>query len=136
MPHNAQQPACVLVTGSQRYSRTVIRHLSFENHLLTIDLQGVHFSYARLLFRDVVGFRVLDERDLTEFWNAYSEPNGWLWEVKSGGWFDLERRRSTFNSGSLFPGLREFFVVDDQCVSVLCPHAPELVDLGSDPTAA
>lgn len=127
---------CVVVPEAKRYARKVLRGLSFDGGTLTLNIQGEGFSFARLIFRDVLGFRVLDERDLTEFWNAYSEPNGWLWEVQSGGWQDLERKRATFNSHELIPGLREFLVVDDQCVSVLCRRPPELIDLGADPPAA
>lgn len=91
---------------------------------------------ARLTFADVVGFRVLDERDLCEFWNEYSEPNGWLYEVESGGWLDLEKHRQLFNSPDLIQNLREYLLVDDKCVSVLCVAPPEIVDLGTDPARA
>lgn len=107
--------------------------MTFDGDTLTLDIQGEGFSYARLIFRNVIGFRVLDERDLCEFWNTYSEPNGWLWEVQAGGWLDLERERPKFNSHDVIPGLREFFVVDYKCVNVLTRTPPELADLGADP---
>ena len=135
MQQQTPQPVCVAVPEAKRYARIAVRAIAFDGSTLTLDIQGEGFSYARLVFRDVVGFRVLDERDLTEFWNTYSEPNGWLWEVRSGGWHDLERIRATFNPGEFVDGLREFFVVDDKCVSVLCRTPPELIELGADPAA-
>ena len=127
---------CEPVPEAKRYSRKAVRGMTFDGGTLTLDIQGEGFSFARLVFRDVLGFRVLDERDLTEFWNTYSEPSGWLWEVRSGGWQDLERKRATYNSHEVVPGLREFFVVDDKCINVLCRQPPELVDLGAAPPAA
>src|SRR5690606_6455845 len=91
----AYAPDCRLVADSARYSRKVVRDLRFDGDL-TIAIQGTGFSYAHVVFRQPVGFRVMDEMDITEYWNTYSEPHGWLWEVVSGGWLDLERRRPTF----------------------------------------
>ena len=96
-------------------------------------IQGDDFAFARVAFAQPVGFRVLDERDLCEFWEHYHEGHGWLYEVEEGGWLELETARSLFNSPSVFPGLREFLIVDDQCISVLTVHPPEIEVLGSDP---
>jgi hypothetical protein len=136
MQQETPHPVCVAVPEAKRYARKVLRGMTFDGSTLTLDIQGEGISFARLVFRDVFGFRVLDERDLTEFWNTYSEPNGWLWEVQSGGWHDLERKRATFNPGEFISGLREFFIADDTCVSVLCRTSPELIDLGKDPPTA
>jgi len=135
-PHDVSPPHCVPLPAAARYRQKAVRALSFDGSTLTLDVQGEGFSFARVVFRNVFGFRVLDERDLTEFWNAYSQDNGWLWEVQSGGWHDQERRRPTFNPGEFVGGLREFFVVDEKCVSVLCYEPPEIVDLGADPPGA
>ena len=64
-----------------RYKRKAVRSLHFDGTTLVIDIQGESFSYARIVFEEPVWFRVLDERDLCEFWNTYSEPNGWFWQV-------------------------------------------------------
>lgn len=126
-------PECVLVPESRRYSRKALRRLSFDGETLTVEIQGEGLAFARVVFRGVVGFRVLDDRDLCEFWNRFSEPNGWLWEVRSGGWGDLERTRPSFNSHELVQGLREFLIADNTCVSVLCTATPEIVDFGTAP---
>lgn len=133
MSSRSFRPTCVPLVAASRYRRKVVRGIAFDGQTLTLDVQGEGFSYARVIFRDVFGFRVLNERDLTEYWNTYSAPNGWLWEVTSGGWYELERQRDTFNPGDFVSRLREFFVVDDKCVNVLCRAQPEIVDFGDDP---
>lgn len=128
MPQESCIPICVPVPESKRYARKVVRGMNFDCITLTIDIEVEGPALARVIFHDVRGLRILDESDLTEFWNTYSEPNGWLWEVKSGGWYDLERTRSTFLSQHMIAGLREFFIADDTCISVLCTSPPELVN--------
>lgn len=136
MQQETPHPVCIPVPEAKRYARKAVRGMTFDGSTLTLNIQGEGFSYARLVFQNVFGFRVLDERDLLEFWNTYSEPHGWLWEVKAGGWHDLERKRATFNSGECVPSIREFLVADDMCVSVLCADPPQLLDVGADPPAA
>jgi hypothetical protein len=127
-------PHCSLVTESSRYARKVVRALRYDGTDLVVDIQGPGFSFARVVFRDPVGFRMLDELELSEFWNTYSEPAGWLWLVESGGWFDLESHRATFNPTGR--RLREYLLVDDKCISVLCAEKPDIFDLGSAPENA
>lgn len=133
-PTRGFEPECRLVAESSRYSSKVVRDLRYDGDL-TIAIQGPGFSYAKIVFRHPAGFRVLDEGDLTEYWNTYSEPNGWLWEVLRGGWLDLERRRPYFFTGE-HEDLREYFLVDDKCINVLAWKPPEIIDLGTDPTTA
>jgi len=130
-PADAPAPRCTLVAESQRYAQKVVRSVRFDGRDLVVEIQGPGWSFAQVVFREVQGFRVLDERDLGEFWNAHSEPNGWLWEVHAGGWRDLERRRRTFDAMRLTQ--REYLLVDEKCISVLGTRPPEIVDLGADP---
>lgn len=129
-----KRPKCIVYEPSKRYARKVVRDLRFDGSDLVLQIQGDGFSFATVTFKNVIGFRVLDERDLCEFWNEYSEPNGWLYEVESGGWLELESQRELFNSPSLFDGLKEYFVVDDNCINVLCTRAPEIRDQGAEPS--
>ncbi len=129
-------PRCELITESSRYRRIAMRSLRFDFTDLILEVQGSNFSFAQVIFRNPSGFRVLDERDLCEFWPEHSEPKGWLWEVHSGGWADLESQRSHFSSPSVLSPLREFFVVGDDCLSVLCNKSPEIIDLGAAPDHA
>ena len=126
-------PKCQPYPPSQRYDRVVIRSLRFDCQNLEIDVQGEGFLFARIVFRRPAGFRVLDERDLCEFWNDYHTGNGWLYEVENGGWRELESSRAEFLAPHMFPALCEYLVVCDQCVSVLVVESPEIIDLGADP---
>jgi hypothetical protein len=110
-----------------------MRGIRFDDGDLLIEIEGPAFGRARLVFRGALGFRVLDERELTEFWNAYSQPQGWLWEVRRGGWLELESTRENFNILEL--PVREFFVVDEFCVSVWSRDPPAFVDLGESTAA-
>jgi hypothetical protein len=129
-----RSPKCQVFPQSARYPKKVVRALRYDGEVLVIDIQGKGFSFARVVFRDVVGFRVLDERDLCEFWNTYAEPVGWLYEMEEGGWLELESQRKLFNSPDCFPDLREYLLVDDKCVNVLTRELPEIQDVGTDPT--
>ena len=42
----------------------------------------------RVWFAGAEGHRVLDEGDLLEFWPECSAPNGCIFKVLSGGWFE------------------------------------------------
>jgi hypothetical protein len=111
----------------------VVRSLWYDDDGLTVEVQGPGFVFARVVFRHAAGFRVLDERDLGEFWGEYHTGNGWLYEVHEGGWRELESRREDFLSPVCLPSLREFLVVCDKCVSVLAVEVPEIINLGADP---
>lgn len=126
-------PECRLVSESSRYASKVVRDLRYNSGDLTIAIQGAGFAFAHVVFRDPMGFRVLEEGDLTEYWNTYSEPHGWLWEVERGGWLELERQRPTFWRGEQ-DGIREYFLADDHCINVVTWTPPEIIDPGTDPT--
>ena len=128
-----EKPRCVVLPTCLPYKRVATRSVHFVDDVLTVELQGEGFIWLRAVFRAVVGFRVLDERDLCEFWNEHSEPNGWLYEVAEGGWMELEKQRQWFSSPEIFSDLREYLLVDNMCVSVLCRATPELESLGAPP---
>ncbi|MFI5780322.1 hypothetical protein [Nocardia sp. NPDC051570] len=50
-------------------------------------------------------------------------------------WLDLERCRPYFFTGE-YEDLREYFVVDEDCVDELAWEPSEIIDLGTDPTTA
>ena len=58
-------------------------------------------------FADVLGFRVLDERDLLEYWPVCSTPNGWLFEIASGGWLSQEVARAGSLIDAMNPDAKE-----------------------------
>ena len=129
-------PKCAPVPAAARYRRKAVRSLRYDGKDLSSEIQGEGFAFACVVFRDPLGFRLLDERDLCEFWSDYNERNGWLYEVEEGGWLELESQRALFNSPSLFPELKEYLLVDDKCISVLAIAAPEIEDRGAAPPSA
>jgi hypothetical protein len=126
-------PKCWPHPPSRRYKRVVVRSLWSDGETLTIEVQGDGFAFARVVFQRSAGFRLLDERDLCEFWDDYHSGNGWLYEVEQGGWLELESSRPEFLAPHMFPGLREYLLVCDKCVSVLAIGPPEIIDLGTPP---
>ena len=75
-------------------------------------------------FEGVIGFRVLDERNILEYWPTCSTPNGWIYEIESGGWIHSETIRLK-NYDSEFHSAKEYLVGGiDECVSVLSLQAP------------
>jgi hypothetical protein len=75
-------------------------------------------------FDEVVGFRMLDEGDLLEFWPVCSGDNGWLFQVLENGWFDLEAIRPGFLREKGL-GISEYFVASqNSCISVLSGGMP------------
>lgn len=76
-------------------------------------------------FVDPVGFRVLDERDLNEYWPVCSTPNGWLFEITAHGWLSEESAHRPISA--FFPNAREYLVAGGmECVSVISTQPPTL----------
>jgi hypothetical protein len=119
-------PKCSLFPAAARFKRTTVRSIEYNGSSLVIRIKDEEANDFLVLFHRPVGFRVLDERDLCEFWEHYHEKNGWLYEVEQGGWLELERTRPHFNSHDVFKGLREFLLVDEMCISVLTDRPPEI----------
>lgn len=107
--------------ASERTTEVASVHLGGGG--LTIEMRSEHWD-ATVTFPQSYGFRVLDELDLTEFWPQCSLTNGWLYEVFSGGWKDLEKTRDHFYSGRN-EWVREYLIVGfNECVSVLTKDGP------------
>ena len=126
-------PKCKPLQFGTRYSNKAVRSVHYDGKILSVEIQGEGFAYARVVFKQPVGFRILNEMDLTEFWKNYNLKNGWIYEVEEGGWIELESVRVDFTSPHIWPELREYLLVDENCISVICNQPPELVELGSDP---
>lgn len=72
----------------------------------------------------IIGFRMLDEGDLLEFWDSDYKGFG-IYEVTKGGWASLEKSRSGFITGH--HKFKEYLITGiNDCVSVL-------VDLSNEP---
>ncbi|WP_334078281.1 hypothetical protein [Microbulbifer sp. M83] len=75
------------------------------------------------------GFRVLDEGDLSEFWSECDLTQGWLFEVLSGGWNELENTRDHYVTGKLYEPQEFLFIGLNECVSVLASEPPVITEL-------
>ena len=98
---------------------------------LTVVAQDIKSDTSiRVRFDGVVAYRVMDERDLGEYWPACSQPNGWVYSIRSGGWLSQESVRSGSCIGLFYPDVHEYLVAGfTDCVSVLCTNEPR-VELG------
>ena len=98
---------------------------------LTVVAQDIKSDTSiRVRFDGVVAYRVMDERDLGEYWPACSLPNGWVYSIRSGGWLSQESVRPGSCVGLFYPGVHEYLVAGfTDCVSVLCTSEPR-VELG------
>lgn len=96
--------------------------VSYEPDTLTIGLG----SGQTVRFDDIIGFRVLDERDLLEFWPECSAQHGGLFEISEGGWLEQESARRGFVSATVGPKMREFLVTGpNSCVNVFTYQGPQ-----------
>nr|WP_257903543.1 hypothetical protein [Pseudoalteromonas sp. CR1] len=100
-------------------------NLNFDVDLLTITI-SIDGDKIDIIFEEPAGFRVLDEGDLLEFWHECSLQAGWLHEIISGGWFDLESKRNGFSSCGNSE-ITEYLVVGvNYCVSILGWEKPSI----------
>lgn len=111
------------VQGSEPFPASAeVSRISYQPRDLAVYMDANGDAFV-VRFEGVVGFRVLDERDLLEFWPNCSTPNGWLFCVSAGGWQALENGRNGFITPQVSDLVREYLVAgESECVSVLCDH--------------
>lgn len=91
-----------------------IVRIEYELGCLTIYVRTARDdAEAVVSFADVEAFRVMDERDLNEYWPTCSTPNGWLFEVQAGGWLTQELERPGSLIGPLNRGLHEYLITGE-----------------------
>lgn len=90
---------------------------------LTIEI-STPSGFIVVRSRTDIAHRVMDEGDLLEFWPMCSLDSGWLHEIHSGGWKDLEATREGFLSRDR-KELKEYFVVSANfCVNFIALKEP------------
>jgi hypothetical protein len=105
-----------------------IVRVEYSANSLMISTRSLRDSASALVeFPDVIGFRVMDEGNLLEFWPECSSANGRLFEIFAGGWLAQESLRP----GSLFRptkiNAKEYFLAGvDDCVSIICLGEPSI----------
>lgn len=121
---------------------TAISLNSLHNSTENLEIVGVEYSPNTLKIRtlehstnttyqvfcaDVIGFRVLDERDLMEYWPTCSRQNGWLFEITQGGWLNQEHQRPGSYLSHMNPNAKEFLITGiNECVSVISLVEPNI----------
>lgn len=115
------RPLHVVTTSS-----ALVVSVAFDRSRLVVDLDLYEPDAPglRILFDRVVGYRVLDERDVPRFWHSANNEgvcNGCLlYEVTGGGWADEHKSQSPIMDAGFYPKLREWIVLsEDWCVSIL-----------------
>ena len=85
-------------------------------------------TFIYVVFKNVIGFRVLDEGNLLEFWDPEIRVSGWIWEIEEGGWITLEKLRKEFVEDLHENKLRKEYLVlgINDCVSVITFSSPEI----------
>lgn len=90
---------------------------------------------GRVEFQDDSGLRILGELDLANMWMGADRAAlgaSWLFEVRAGGWFDLESTREDFYTKHE-PPVREFLIAGYQeCVSVFSRLGPTVIETGGE----
>ena len=107
--------------------KTEIVKVISEFNALTIELDVLSTCKCLSVYFDsVIGYRTLEESDLWNFWNDYNLSQSWIYEVVSGGWFDLENTRSDFMSGKgNVDDYTEYLIIGvDWCVNVVSSKPP------------
>ena len=123
-------PKCERVEESVRFGDVQLLSVHYDvtsTNRLTLELESPSEGRVRLVFDSPLAVRVIDEGQICEFWNTYSRPNGWLWQVLDGGWIALESQRARFWGTDHPRPVLEFMVADDQCVFVMTMTPPRFV---------
>ena len=102
-----------------------IVYIEFDIETLTVTVL-IDGDKIDVSFDSPVGYRVLDEGDLLEFWPNCSSFNGWLYEIRNGGWLDQERKREGFVSAAKTDSQEYFIIGCNYCINVIAWEDPSV----------
>lgn len=83
-------------------------------------------------FGGVIGVKILDERDFSEFWRVNIEPHeeikgALVSQVMSGGWSQQEEILGSYVPTGFYGEVVEYFVSGHyECINVLCTEPPKI----------
>ncbi len=128
MTHAAKVEAIAVPTAFDGHGAWEIVRVEYARQQLRVVAQDAKSDTSmRVQFDDVVAYRVMDERDLGEYWPACSLPNGWVFSIQSGGWLSQESVRPGSCIELFYGDVREYLVAGfTDCVSVLCTGEPRV----------
>jgi len=114
-----------------------VGRIEYQHGLLRIRVDDVGQDLHVIVeFAEARGFRVLDERDLMEYWPACSVQNGCLYEIHASGWLQQESGRAGSSLVHMQPDTREFLVAGiNECVSVFSSTPPSVHQQASNPAS-
>ncbi|MFG6461979.1 hypothetical protein ACG04Q_10380 [Roseateles sp. DXS20W] len=117
--------ASAVDTGHRFHAAVFLSEVRYDGDKLVLTLTCPdEVQQAVTTFTEVVGFRLLDEGNLLEFWPRCAADHGWLFEISENGWFAQESLRSGFLSSDA-PGITEYFVVStNDCLNVVAGARP------------
>lgn len=120
----------VNITGIPNTLPEVI-HVSYDLWKLEITLIFPDQPIPVYVSFSSIGFRILDEGDLLDYWDDESRVSGWIWRINSGGWFDQESERGGFLQGQLakvgYERPHEYLILGiNDCVSVFSRGEPQI----------
>ena len=107
---------------------TVIHRIDRSQDTLKVYVSAGLSDFGCLVtFENPIGFRVVDERDLMEYWPVCSTPSGWLFHILGGGWLDQERKRHGSLMLEAYPDVKEYLIAGtNDCVSIFGFGEPTL----------
>ncbi|MCC3158226.1 hypothetical protein LJ737_13340 [Hymenobacter sp. 15J16-1T3B] len=126
--------AKALQTAIASFNRPVVAGIQYsaKSQRLIIEFRsnGNEDVDYEIIFEHTRGFKLLDEGDLLNYWEALWKtkmlPHDALFEIESGGWLDMEDQAGGFSSK--FLGFREFLITgEDDCVLVISNDEPLIV---------
>jgi hypothetical protein len=127
MTRTAKVEAIAVPTALDGRGVWQIVRIDYARQQLTVVAQDAKSDTSiSVRFDNVVAYRVMDERDLGEYWPACSSPNGWVFSIQSGGWLSQESVRPG-NCIEFYADVQEYLVAGfTDCVSVLCTSEPRV----------
>ncbi|WP_349656490.1 hypothetical protein [Xanthomonas sp. 10-10] len=116
---------------------TSVSKIFYEKNSCIVHLTAAASNRTvQIIFSDVVGVKILDERDFSEFWRcnmeSFDEIKGAIVsQVTSGGWSQHDEILQSHVPTGFYGEVMEFFIADHyECINVLCAKEPcvQIVD--------
>lgn len=114
-----------IVAESAGITSAELLSIEYEPNRLRIQITPEPEAFT-VYFEVVAGFRMLDERDLSDVWSHSDyDPKASVYRVVSGGWLDLEKSRPSFLS-DFMGNVTEYLITSgNECVSVFAETEPK-----------
>jgi len=129
---NNTSPISIEIESSKKYKGIPeITDLHYDLWTLKITLEFTDLKNPiYLIFKNVGGFRVIDEGNLLEFWDNDDRSNGWLWKITKSGWHDQEKERVGFFTGRAnFKDYDEYMIAGiNDCLNIITNQEPEFLE--------